>query len=256
MRVAGEGWDGSRYDRLADPQTGWGRAVVERLALRGDETVLDAGCGSGRVTEELLERLPAGRVIALDSSASMLARARARLSGHADRVRFLHRDLLELSPEDLGADGPVDAVLSTATFHWVTDHDRLFAGLREVLRPGGRLAAQCGGQGNIATLIEVVRSLGAERAGTWLYASPEETAARLRRAGFVDVQVWSHPQPTPFPDPEGLADFLEAVCLHEHLATLPAERRRGFVEEVAARMPGRTLDYVRLNMLARRPAER
>ncbi len=252
--MAQAGWDGSRYDRLADPQAGWGRVVVDRLGLRGDETVLDAGCGSGRVTEELLARLPGGRVIALDSSDSMLTQARTRLAGHADRVQFVHRDLLELRPGDLGEGGPVDAVLSTATFHWITDHDRLFAGLREVLRPGGRLAAQCGGRGNIATLIEVVRSLGAERAGTWLYASPEETAARLRQAGFVNVQVWSHPQPTRFPDPEGFADFLETVCLHEHLATLPPERRRGFVEEVAARMPGRTLDYVRLNILAQRPA--
>src|SRR5579871_4473497 len=214
-------WDGARYDRLADPQARWGRAVLARLELTGDETVLDAGCGSGRVTEELLLRLPRGRVVALDASEAMLAQARRRLSSFADQIRFLRQDLLELTPAALGDDAPLDAVLSTATFHWVTDHDLLFSNLAAVLRPGGQLVAQCGGEGNIAALLQVARSVGVERAGTWLYASSDDTADRLARAGFVDVEVWTHPEPTPFSDSASLADFLETVCLREHLASLP-----------------------------------
>ncbi len=247
-------WDGARYDRLSDPQARWGRAVLDRLELSGDETVLDAGCGSGRVTEELLARLARGRVVALDASESMLDQARVRLSA-AGRVRFVRADLLELGPDDLAGDAPVDAVFSTATFHWVTDHDRLFKNLARVLRPAGQLVAQCGGQGNIEGVIRAVRSLGVERAGTWEYSSPEDTQRRLELAGFVDIQTWSHPEPTPFPTSTTLADFLETVCLREHLATLPPERRRGFAEQVAAAMPESLIDYVRLNIVARRAQE-
>jgi trans-aconitate 2-methyltransferase len=226
--------------------------VLARLELYGDETVVDAGCGSGRVTEELLARLPQGRVVALDSSPSMLEQARARLHGRGNRVTFVQADLSTLQPDDLEGAAPVDAVLSTATFHWVTDHDRLFANLHEVLRPGGQLVAQCGGEGNIANVIEAVTSLGVDRVGTWLYATPEETAERLGRAGFVDVQTWCHPEPVPFPDGEGLTPFLETVCLREHLATLPAPERLPFAQAVAAAMPSPVIDYVRLNIFARR----
>ena len=245
-------WDGARYDQLSDPQARWGRAVLDRLELRGDETVLDAGCGSGRVTEELLVRLPRGRVVALDASESMLDQARARLRAAGARVRFVRADLVELGPDHLAGDAPVDAVFSTATFHWVTDHDRLFENLWRVLRPGGQLVAQCGGEGNIDSVIRAVRSLGVERAGTWEYASAEETQRRLELAGFVDIRTWSHPEPTPFPTDASLADFLEAVCLREHLATLPPERRHGFAEQVASAMPEPLIDYVRLNIVARR----
>jgi trans-aconitate 2-methyltransferase len=245
-------WDGARYDRVADPQTRWGRAVLDRLELTGSETVLDAGCGSGRVTEELLERVPRGRVVGLDASSSMLDNARRRLAAHGDRVRLVQADLLQLDPDVLGDDAPLDAVFSTATFHWVTDHDRLFANLAAVLRPGGQLVAQCGAEGNIDNVVRAVRSLGVERAGTWFYASPAETIDRLVRAGFSDVQVWTHPQPTEFSPGEPLLDFLETVCLREHVATLPPDEQRPFVERVAEAMGEPIIDYVRLNVVARR----
>ncbi len=246
-------WDGARYDRLANPQARWGQVVLQRLELQGNETVLDAGCGTGRVTEALLSRLPGGQVVALDASASMLSQARARLGPVAgSRVRFVLADLLELRPEHLAPDRAVDAVFSTATFHWVTDHDRLFANLHAVLRPGGQLVAQCGAEGNIDNVIRAVRSLGVERAGTWFYARPDDTRSRLQRAGFIDVEVWSHPEPTPFSELPELVDFLEVVCLREHLATLPPGDRREFARAVAAAMPEPVIDYVRLNIVARR----
>jgi len=245
-------WDGATYDRIADPMTRWGAAVLDRLDLRGDETVLDAGCGSGRVTELLLARLDGGHVVAVDAAPSMLVEARRRLERFGGRVSYVETDLLALAPADLGGRAPVDAVLSTATFHWVLDHDRLFANLAAVMRPGAPLVAQCGAAGNIEKLLAAVRATGAERAGTWLYATPEQTCLRLERAGFEDVSVWTHPEPTPLEPGEPLRTYLETVCLRAHVAGLPEEDRARFVADVAAAMPEPVIDYVRLNIVARR----
>jgi trans-aconitate 2-methyltransferase len=247
-------WDAARYDAVAAPQTRWGLAVLDRLVLDGGERVLDAGCGSGRVTEALAGRLPGGRVVALDASTSMLEQARRRLAHLGRRVRFVHADLLELQPSVLEEDVPLDAVFSTATFHWITDHARLFANLAALLRPGGQLVAQCGAEGNVQRLIDAVRSLGVERAGTWCYASVDDTVRRLDEAGFNEVQVWTTPEPTAFSPGDPFVDFLETVCLREHLASLRPDRRRAFAERVATAMGEPSLDYVRLNIVARRSA--
>jgi trans-aconitate 2-methyltransferase len=244
-------WDAVTYDRISDAMARWGADVLGRLDLRGDETVLDAGAGSGRVTEMLLERVPRGRVVAFDAAPSMLVEARRRLARFAPRVTFVAGDLLELSPAALGDDAPVDVVLSTATFHWVLDHDRLFANLAAVLRPGGLLAAQCGAAGNIAGLMEAVRSTGTERSGRWLYATPEKTRARLERAGFEDIEVWTHPEPTRLAEGEELETYLETVCLRTHVAGMSPGERSRFLAQVAAAMPEPVIDYVRLNMSAR-----
>jgi trans-aconitate 2-methyltransferase len=244
-------WDGASYDRVSAPQVRWGRVVLERLHLTGDETVLDAGCGTGRVTEELAAALPHGHVVALDASASMLDQARARLAHSAANVSFVQADLLDLRPDLLDGSAPLDAVLSTATFHWVTNHDQLFVNLRSVLRRGGQLVAQCGGAGNLGNVIAAVRSLGVERVGTWLYATPEETVPRLERAGFGDLEVWCHPEVASFPDGAGLVEFLVTVCLREHLATMAPGERSPFAAAVAAALPAPAIDYVRLNIVAR-----
>ena len=226
----------------------WGSAVLERLPLEGGETVLDAGCGSGRVTEELLERLPHGRVIAADAAPSMLVEARRRLERFGDRVTFVECDL----GRPLPFAGAVDAVLSTATFHWVPDHDALFANLAAVLRPGGRLVAQCGGVGNVASVHAAAAELmGDGWHGPWNFATPEETKARMETAGFVEVETWLHDEPTPIQPGEPMETFLTTVILREHLQRVPEPERGDFVRRVAERLPSSTIDYVRLNILAR-----
>ena len=245
-------WDAATYDKVSDPMTRWGTGVLERLELAGTETVLDAGCGSGRVTEALLERLPGGHVVALDAAPSMVEEARRRLAPYGERVSLVHADLLELGPATLGGWAPVDAVLSTATFHWVLDHERLFANLAAVMRPGARLEAQCGAEGNIAGLLEAVRAAGAERAGTWLYANPADTGRRLRAAGFTDIEVWTHPEPTPIDPGRPLETYLATVCLRAHVADMAEADRHAFLEKVMAAMPEPVIDYVRLDISARR----
>jgi len=242
-------WDAATYNRIADPQTRWGRAVLDRLPLAGDERVLDAGCGTGRVTELLLERLPRGRVVALDGSPSMIEEARRRL-GPGPRVEYVVADLA--LPLPLAT--PVDAVFSTATFHWIADHQALFENLAAVLRPGGRLCAQCGGHGNVASVREAVRALDPDLAWNKNFATPEETERRLARAGFVDARAWLQPEPTPFEPGEPLETFLRTVILGEVLGQVTEPRRASFVRDVAAGLPRPEIDYVRLNIDARKPA--
>lgn len=238
-------WNADAYDRLPIPMTAWGEVVLGWLDLDGDERVLDAGCGTGRVTAMLRERLPAGHVIALDGSASMVERARERLGD--DRVEFVVADLQAPLP----IDPPVDAILSTATFHWIADHDALFAGLAAVTVPGGHLAAQCGGAGNIASIEAALADMGESFEGRKHFATPDATRRRLEQAGFVDVECWRSEEPTAVPI-EDLEPYLEAICLGDHVEGMDADPRRAFAHEVAIRMPGPVIDYVRLNIRARR----
>ena len=238
-------WDAAAYDRLSEPQLRWGRAVVARLDLAGNETVLDAGCGTGRVTQTLRDLLPSGRVVALDGSPAMLERAQERLG--RERMAYVAADLMEPLP----LRECVDALVSTATFHWIPDHDRLFLNLARVLRPGGQLEAQCGGAGNVAELTAVVRTLGHDIDWGKVYAGPEETGARLRSAGFTDARCWLTVEPTPIP-PGDFEAFLATVCLGGILREVPEGDRDGFVRAVAALIPDTRLNYVRLNISARR----
>jgi trans-aconitate 2-methyltransferase len=244
-------WDATTYDRVSKPLVELATTVLDRLDLSGREIVLDAGCGSGNVTLMLLERLPQGHVVAVDSAPSMVEHARQTLSG---RVTVLQADLTGLELEE-----PVDAVFSSAVFHWIADHDRLFERLFVALRPGGRLVAQCGGEGNIERFHEAARAVAAAPpyaeflagwAGPWNFAGPVETAARLERAGFEGVQTWLEPHPI---SPENPEDYLRTICLGYHLEQLPEELRDEYVRAVLERSSDE-LDYVRLNINARRPS--
>ena len=243
-------WDGASYDRVAHPMTRWGSNVLDRLPLRGDETVLDAGCGSGRVTEQLVDRLPEGRVIALDASPSMVEAARERLARFGERVRYAVADLGRPLPLD---DASVDAILSTATFHWVADHDALFEHLARVVRPGGRLVAQCGGAGNIRSVQDVLGDVGDGWRGPWTFATPDETRARLEAAGFTEIETWLNDELETFEPGAPFREYLRTVVLGAHLERLPDDAARdAFVDAVAERLPQSQIDYVRLNILATR----
>jgi trans-aconitate 2-methyltransferase len=243
-------WDAAAYERLSAPIEAMGRDVLHRLELEGDETVLDAGCGTGRVTTALVERLPRGHVIAVDGSQAMVDEARKRLPESVD----VHRaDLLEL---ELAA--PVDAIVSTATFHWITDHDRLFAQLHRALKPGGRLVAQCGGAGNVAAVKQAGFDLARREPfaehlgdwpGDWHFASVPDTEARLRRLGYTDVWCWSTRVDVDLEEPAG---YLAAICLGSFLERLPEDLHEAFVDAAVERLGAPlTIEYVRLNILAR-----
>jgi len=256
-------WNATVYHQISAPQVSWGKRVLARVSLRGDETVLDAGCGTGRLTRDLLEALPRGRVVALDLSQNMIDAARAYLEpDFGGRVEFIHCDFLNM-PFDQEFDG----IFSTASFHWVTDHDRLFQRLHRALRPGGWLCAQCGGGRNIARLLARVQTLITAKpyaelfAGyrfPWEFSDAEIAAARLRSAGFEQIDTSLEQAPTRLDTAAEFQRFVESVILHRHLERIPTpELRQNFLAELTRQAaeddPPFLLDYWRLNLQARRP---
>jgi trans-aconitate 2-methyltransferase len=241
----GTPWDASTYDCTSEPQQSWASEVLARLAgIAGDATVLDVGCGTGRVTEALLALVPEGRVLAIDASTDMVALARERLG---ERAQVWCQSVLDLDLQE-----PVDVIVSTATLHWVSDHDLLFSRLAGALRPGGVLEIQCGGEGNISRVREAIQEAARELApelldwSPWIFAGPRETERRLGEAGFSDVRCWLEERPT---YPDDVDAFVRTSILAAHFERLPEERRERFAAAVleGVRLP---LDYVRLNASA------
>ena len=258
-------WNAEAYHRLSEPQFAWGRRVLDRLSLRGDETVIDAGCGTARLTVELAGLIPRGRILAVDLSENMLRRARSTASQASETKRapieFVCADVAALPFKEVA-----HGIFSTATFHWVGDHDALFRSLFSALKPGGWLIAQCGGGPNLRRLRQRTDEVMAsaefhEYFRGWNpsqnYQNAEDTAARLRRAGFGDVATWLHGEDVPFPDPATYKQFLATVTCHTHIARIPEPAQRDrFLDQLIAlaqHEPNLHLDYWRLNIHARKP---
>lgn len=250
-------WNAETYHRVSEPQLRWGLQVMSSLQLNGDEHVVDAGCGTGRLTAHLLQRLPRGKVTALDVSDAMIAKAREELAPFGDRVTVVQADLGDLT---LTLDA--DVVFSAATFHWVFDHAALFQGLAGLLKPGGRLHAQCGGKGNLQGFLALARAACEEPPFAeylsgfqypTLFAAPEDELPRLAAAGFTDCKAWLTDAPTPFKTADDFRTFVGAVVLRHPVAALPEALRARFLDVVTERAaPAYALDYVRLELRATR----
>ena len=238
-------WDATTYDALPLPHVAWGARVLDRMRLSGDERVLDAGCGTGRDGAALLARWPDVRLVGIDGSVQMIDEARAKLG-----------DDVELHVADLTAplplDEPVDAVMSVAAFHWIEDHDLLFANLAAVMRPGARLTSDCGGQGQLAIMTDaLVEVTGTGKFGT-SFKGIDETRASLEGAGFDVEDVRLREDPLRLDDPDLLETYLAVVNLGSHLVDLPLDEQRDFVHRVREAMSEPVIDYVRLEIDATR----
>jgi len=253
-------WNATDYHRISGPQVSWGKKVLARVQLRGDELLMDAGCGTGRLTAELLQNLPRGRVVGVDLSQNMLAGARDYLAPDFSGKFWLVAADLQDPPFEKVFDG----IFSTAAFHWVLDHDRLFRSLFRALRPGGWLRAQCGGGPNLARLRKRTNELAATAkharyfAGfrePWTYNDAETAAAVLRRAGFVEVDTSLEPAPTVLEDLPKYSEFVRTAILRQHLDRIPDALRTEFVATLAGQAanddPPFSLDYWRLNLSAK-----
>ena len=254
-------WNSEAYHRLSEPQYQWGLKMLKVLAVRGDEHILDAGCGSGKLTAELLKRLPQGRVIAVDLSENMVGAAREFLKPQfGAQILCMHSDLCELALEKVA-----DGVFSAATFHWVSDRGKMFERLCAALKPGGWFVAQAGGGRTLEGFWRIADAVllhepfaehlkGFKRQQDYLDA--EITREQMQAAGFADIDVKLQDAPVKFPDEASFREFIRTVNLKNHVERLPAELRERLLDEVAEESMGSelplTLDYQRINLRAKR----
>jgi trans-aconitate methyltransferase len=239
-------WLPERYARHAAYVPALGAPLVEILAPRPGERILDLGCGDGSLTVRLAER--GASVVAVDRSPEMVAAARARgldaRLGDATALLFA---------------AEFDGVFSNAVLHWVRDHDAMLAGVARALRPGGRLVAEFGGHGNVAAIVRAMRE-ALERHGypfssPWFYPTAEAYRGRLAAAGFIVDHLELFARPTPLPT--GMAGWLETFA-GPILSVAPDTCRAELMDEIATSLRpvlfdetrGWTADYVRLRLAA------
>jgi trans-aconitate 2-methyltransferase len=241
-------WRGAQYDRVADPQHRWGLSVLDRLPENGVTRILDAGCGSGRVTEQVCEQFRKAEVVAIDSSASMLDAARERLVGQSSRVTLAQVDLEDSTA--LRALGTFNAVISTGTLHWVLDHGRLFSDLRQMMSNGGVFASQSGGEGSVEAVRTILVDLGIEWQSMNNYANADETCEHLVAAGFSGVECWMADESVVFDNHDSLRAYLLDGVIAPYVSSLAEPARKEVAAEVANRLPVAELRFVRLNIRA------
>lgn len=234
-------WDGIAYDALPLPHEQWGIRTIAALNLQPYETLLDAGCGTGRDAQLALEQLTNGSLVCVDQSSTMLDQCRSRF-GQDSRVRILEGDLdkaLPVEPES------IDAIMSVAALHWLADHNNVWQHFFNALKPGGRIATDCGGYGNLAITLGLVPQIDPNiKFPDWYYANVSDTEALLKAAGFVDIEVSLRPHPTPLPDKETLATYLRTLVFREW--------NDEQIAKMSELLTDNTLDYVRLEVRARK----
>jgi SAM-dependent methyltransferase len=243
-----QSWDPERYARNARFVADLGAPLVELLAPRAGEHILDLGCGDGALSVELMA---AGAiVVGVDSGADMIAAARA-----------LGVDARIGDGQALTFDAAFDAVFSNAALHWMRDADAVIAGVKRALKPGGRFIAEFGGAGNVAkvrgALVAALerRGIDGQARSPWYFPTPEAYREKLEARGFTVASIALIPRPTPLPG--DIRDWLETFC-ESFLNGVPAAERAALKDEVAVALEatnrdadgGWSVDYVRLRFAA------
>ena len=251
-RAVDQRWDPGRYQQHAGFVAVLGAPLFDMLAAKPGERILDLGCGDGALTEKIAA---VATVVAVDASADQIKAARAR--GLDARV---------MDGSALAFEAEFDAVFSNAALHWMRDPDAVIAGVWRALKPGGRFVAECGGAGNVQTIMESLvaaldrRGLDGRAAIPWYFPAPEDYRARLERRGFTVETIALIPRPTPLPGL--LGDWLDKFA-ESFLAAVPPEERPAMKREVEAELRPKLVDaagvwvtdYVRLRFVAFKPVE-
>jgi len=148
-------WDARDYRESSSAQMQWARELLGKLQLRGNERVLDIGCGDGKITAEIAKRLSTGSILGIDSSEEMINFSKENFP--QDEYRNLDFKLADA--QKLPFDSEFDIIFSNATLHWVLDHVNVLQGIKKSLKPGGRILLQMGGRGNASALFTVLDSV-------------------------------------------------------------------------------------------------
>lgn len=248
--MTSQSWDPAVYKRNAGFVAELGLPVLEWLAPRPGERILDLGCGEGALTAKLAAL--GCSVVGVDASAEQIAAAQAR----GLDARVMDGGRLDFEAE-------FDAVFSNAALHWMLDPSAVIAGVRRALKPGGRFVAEFGGGANVQrihhAMIEALdrRGLDGRAASPWFFPDETQYRALLEQGGFHVERIELFERPTPLPGP--LVDWLDTFG-ESFLSKLPEAERPRAKQEVAEAVAGELrnpdgswwADYVRIRFAARR----
>jgi len=254
-------FDGGKYEQASAHQKEWGEKLIAEMDFRGDERVLDLGCGDGALTARIAGFLPGGKVIGIDASRGMTDVA---LGKSRDNLNFLLMDI-----DDLDFAGLFDLVFSNATLHWVKDHTRLLANVRRSLREGGVLRFDFAGDGNCSRFFKVIREAMADGPFSkyftafqrpWYMPPVEEYKHLADGCGLADVRVWGENGDRFFVDKEAMIRWVDQPSLVPFLSRVDESDRGAFRDLVVRRMVEETLQpdatcletFRRINVFARK----
>jgi len=261
-------WDALTYDNISDVIESWGLDLIERLNWKGNEIVLDAGCGSGRLTKIISTKLPKGKVFAVDLDSSMIKLANERL-GKISNVKFIQSNICDIELQD-----KIDVIFSNAVLHWISNHRKVFRHFWQILKPNGQLSIQCGGYGNLTKTLSVFNKVRkslefcnyfCNRKGEsiwnepWYFAKAEDTVKILKEIGFKNIEVSLENKVAKFHDKEDYFIFIKTIVLRPYLEYLSNDKLKNmFAKAVLHEIETNfkelqwKLDYVRLNIHAKK----
>ncbi len=244
-------WDSKTYSTLELPHLNWGKKAIGHLDLAGNETIADLGAGTGRDSFALAKLLPKGKVIMVERSRAMLATLREQLKDHPGTFEVIEADLL--SP--FGLPNSCDGAISVAAFHWIHDHLTLFKNIAAILKDDCPLVADCGGETNIAQVIacyEEVSKTSADAKEIWNFSSVADAIDNLQAAGLSPESVVLEEDPLYLKNKDELETFLRTIVLKDQIAKYESIDQKKIIQEVAEKLPNKSIDYVRLKIIAKK----
>jgi len=230
-------WDAKDYHKSSSEQQKWARELIAKLNLKGNERVLDIGCGDGKVTAELAGLLPQGSVLGIDNSAGMIDFARkSHPPENFPNLSFRVKDTRQLD-----FNGEFDIVVSFACLHWVIDHRPVLEGIKRSLKPAGRILLQFGGKGNITAILDITEKIisGGKwhryftgMSFPWGFYGPDEYRDWLEHTGFKVKRVELFPKDALHKGKEGLAGYVRTTAGLPYIQRLPEDMKQKFINEV------------------------
>ena len=256
-------WDADTYDIVSNAQKEWAKSLIKQRKWSGNEAVLDAGCGSGRITKMLSELIRDGKIYAVDNDSNMIKKA-TDILGSIANVRITQSDLTDADFGNMQL--KFDIIFSNAVLHWILDHHKVFKNFYNLLNPKGELLIQCGGFGNLKKTISAFNTVKdssgfkqyfSEWEQSWNFANPIDTKNILENIGFKHVRVYLSNSNVNFDSKSNYLLYIKTVVLGPYLKYLPSEQLKNkFVEAIVDFIEKDhpelkwNLDYVRLNILA------